>query len=343
MSDAPPSSSSDAPPSSSAPSSSSGGGKGYTKKKVKKSAAERDAAADADIAHIVKTSRVQSSLNKATQRPPPVAGDPGFKDYLNTEYAHPPGQNYTVLAFLNPEQGVQRREEFLFAEFVKWSGFSEPMKRYSAFTSFLAAKHGLRQNEIDTDFEEFVEAEKMMLNEYNVSAAFKSYTARNRDSLEAKYVAKFGRETSARGLLVLGTFATEKEAISFRVDRNQLTRNTPLLVAEVGRWLPCNPINELKANYLEPELNDTMRSVEEKAELMALDFEKRKHSLIKRRMDDNLDSAAKTGAVLTQWMDDEGKLHKTFADPTVDDAALDAALAAVSITPPLSVIPPAEC
>lgn len=249
------------------------------------------------------------------QAPPRTSDKPAYVDLLDMLYDTIEGQNFAVLSFLSPENAIQRREEFLYQEFVQWNDFSTSYKVCSDYADFMAAKYGLDADVMQADFKDFMDTESHRLKDVDVTAKFSLFCKKNGKELQKKYEGLNGRETAVRGLNVLGVVATQEEAVALvKTVAAEHTHHLDLMYGRVGQWLAWNPTDLIKREYLEPELNELMAGREVKEARKTEAFEQRKKGMIQSAAEQNQTNAEKHGAKTTMVIGADGRPVNTTRD-----------------------------
>ena len=232
-----------------------------------------------------------------------------YVDVLD-EYDSIPGQEYGCYAWISPEDIVQRREEFNFQTFVNQWEFSKTIGLYSDFLQFVSAKYGLQFNSLIKDFGEFVKEEETSLKIGNVTDDFATFMEKNHEQLGKMYNEKYGFQTSVRGFVNFGSFPTNEAARIQAEDIRSKHTSVTVTVCRNFRWVPLAPkeyqMGEIQ--YLEPELNKMHQEKIKNEARAKQEFEKRVFDAKKAQLTENIRLAEKTGNVLTQTMDETGKL-----------------------------------
>ena len=66
------------------------------------------------------------------------------------------GQKFACMSFVSPEKILQKREVYLFNQFIKNWEFSKSMERYFEFIHFISYKHNINVETLIGDFNDFV-------------------------------------------------------------------------------------------------------------------------------------------------------------------------------------------
>lgn len=222
------------------------------------------------------------------------------------------GQKFVCVSFISPENILKKRELYLFNQFVKQWDMNKSMSKFSDFMSFISVKYNLNSENLTTDYNEFIKEEEALIKESSqvVDDDYKNFIDKNEDRLNAVFDKRNKFQTSVRGVKFRGCFPTQEEA---EINCKKLRQNDPshdIYVAPCGIWLPWEPtyykLN--KVDYLEPELN-RLHEEKIKNEIQAKnEFDKRIKDAKRKAIEENIESAKKSGNKLTQTIDTEGNL-----------------------------------
>jgi hypothetical protein len=161
-----------------------------------------------------------------------------------------------------------------------------------------------------SDFTEFVQEEKGDLNKLNISDDYKTFVDKNEEDLDAKFNIAHNFQTSTRGVKVRGIFPTLEEAeLRCKLLREQ-DPSHDVFVGPVGMWMPWDPeaYKTGRVEYLEEELNKLMSEKIKNETNAKTTFDQRIKDAKKSAIEDNVKKAEKTGAKLTQTIDENGNL-----------------------------------
>jgi Family of unknown function (DUF5832) len=222
------------------------------------------------------------------------------------------GQKFVCVSFISPETILKKRELYIFNQFVKQWDMSKSMSKFSDFLSFLSVKYNIVSENLIKDYNEFIKEEETLIKNSSqvVEDDFKNFIDKDEDRLNALFDKENGFQTNVRGLKIRGTFPTQDEA---EANCKKLRQNDPshdIYVAPCGVWLPWEPtyykLN--KVDYLEPELN-RLHEEKIKNEILAKnEFDKRIKDAKRKAIEENIESARKSGNKLTQTLDIDGNL-----------------------------------
>lgn len=222
------------------------------------------------------------------------------------------GQKFVCVSFISPETILKKRELYLFSQFVKQWDMNKSMTKFSDFLSFISVKYNIVSENLIKDYNEFIKEEEKLIKKSSqvVEDDFKNFIDKDEDRLNALFNKENKFQTSVRGIKVRGTFSTQEEAES---NCKKLRQNDPshdIYVAPCGVWLPWEPtyykLN--KVDYLEPELN-RLHEEKIKNEILAKnEFDQRIKDAKRKAIEENIESARKSGNKLTQTLDVDGNL-----------------------------------
>jgi hypothetical protein len=220
------------------------------------------------------------------------------------------GQKFVCMSFVSPENILKKKENFFFEEFLNKYNFNKSMEKFVSFLNFLSYKYKLKFDDVYSDFTEFVQEEKGELNKLNITDEYKTFVDKNEEDLDAKFNVAHNFQTSTRGVKVRGTFPTLEEAeMRCKLLREQ-DPSHDVFVGPVGMWMPWDPeaYKTGRVEYLEEELNKLMSEKIKNETNAKSTFDERIKDAKKSAIEDNIKKAEKTGAKLTQTIDENGNL-----------------------------------
>lgn len=220
------------------------------------------------------------------------------------------GQKFVCMSFVSPENILKKKEKFFFEEFLNKYNFNKSMEKFVSFLNFLSYKYKLKFDDVYSDFTEFVQEEKGELNKLNITDEYKTFVDKNEEDLDAKFNVAHNFQTSTRGVKVRGTFPTLEEAeMRCKLLREQ-DPSHDVFVGPVGMWMPWDPeaYKTGRVEYLEEELNKLMSEKIKNETNAKSTFDERIKDAKKSAIEDNIKKAEKTGAKLTQTIDENGNL-----------------------------------
>jgi len=250
------------------------------------------------------------------------SANPKYVDVLDEDKAVA-GQKFCCLSFISPESIVKDRKEFMLEEFLKQWELNKALEKFTQFLSFVAYKHKVSFDALQTDLVEFCKEEKDNLFTTSLSGEFKTFLDNNEDRLGAEFDEANQFQTSVRGVKVRGSYPSLQEA---QLRANALREADPthdVYVGQVGLWMPFHPeaYKTGRVEYMESELNQLMHEKTKNEARAKQEFEERVKAAKKQAIEDNKKKALETGNVLTQTVDADGNLV-SVKDITTFDGAL---------------------
>jgi hypothetical protein len=220
------------------------------------------------------------------------------------------GQKFSCMSFVSPEKVLEKKEVYLFNQFVKTWEFSKSMERYFEFIHFIAYKYNLEANTLINDFNEFVIEEGTKLKKSGIDDDYKNFLDKQEDKLTEQFNRDNAFQTSVRGLKIRGTFASQEEAEQRAKKLRENDPNHDIFVGPVGVWIPWDPdaYKTGRVEHLEEELNALHKEKMQNEEKAKQEFEERVRESKKKAIMENIEKAKQSGNVLTQTIDEEGNL-----------------------------------
>jgi hypothetical protein len=235
--------------------------------------------------------------------------NPKYVDVLD-EDASIAGQKFSCMSFLSPDKILEKRELYLFDQFVQQWDFTKSMTKFTDFIHFISYKYNLKVDESIADYNDFCKEEEERLKSSSVTDDFQNFIDKNEERLNERFQREHGFQTSVRGLKNRGNFTTQEEAEMHCKKLREKDPNHDIFVAPVGVWLPWDP-NAYKTGrveFMEEELNQLYQE-KLKNETKAKDeFDKRIKETKQKAIEDNIKKAEQSGNVLTQSLNEEGEL-----------------------------------
>jgi hypothetical protein len=235
--------------------------------------------------------------------------NPKYVDVLD-EDSSIAGQKFSCMSFLSPDKILEKRELYLFDQFVQQWEFTKSMTKFTDFIHFISYKYNLKVDDAMSDYNDFCKEEEERLKAASVTDDFQNFLDKNEEKLNERFQREHGFQTSVRGLKNRGNFATQEEAEMQCKKLREKDSNHDIFVAPVGVWLPWDP-NAYKTGrveFMEEELNQLYQE-KLKNEAKAKDeFDKRIKDTKEKAIEDNIKKAEKSGNVLTQSINEDGEL-----------------------------------
>jgi hypothetical protein len=220
------------------------------------------------------------------------------------------GQAWTCMSFVTPTKILKDKNLFFFEEFLKGWDFAKSMEKYAVFLHFLSYKYRLDQQEIMTDFEEFVTTCKQKLINDTMENEYQAFLDKREEELELRFKAKHPFTTTVMAVKERGNYSTKEEA---NLRAKMLQEADPaftVLVGPVGQWLMWDPDAYKTGNvhHLEPELNRLVHEKEKNETLAKAAFDQRVKDTKIRAVAENKARAEKSGNKVTQDVRPDGTL-----------------------------------
>ena len=221
------------------------------------------------------------------------------------------GQKFACMSFVSPEKILQKREVYLFNQFIKNWEFSKSMERYFEFIHFISYKHNIKVETLISDFNDFVKEESDKLKKSGIEDDYKNFLDKQEDKLNEQFNREHAFQTSVRGLKIRGVFGNQDEAEEKCKKLRESDPNHDIYVGPVGVWIPWDPdaYKTGRVEHMEDELNALHSEKIKNEELAKKEFEERVRETKKKAIMENVEKAKASGNVLTQSIDEEGNLN----------------------------------
>ena len=221
------------------------------------------------------------------------------------------GQKFACMSFVSPEKILQKREVYLFNQFIKNWEFSKSMERYFEFIHFISYKHNINVETLIGDFNDFVKEESDKLKKSGIEDDYKNFLDKQEDKLNEQFNREHAFQTSVRGLKIRGVFGNQEEAEEKCKKLRESDPNHDIYVGPVGVWIPWDPdaYKTGRVEHMEDELNALHSEKMKNEELAKKEFEERVRETKKKAIMENVEKAKASGNVLTQTIDEEGNLN----------------------------------
>lgn len=235
--------------------------------------------------------------------------NPKYVDVLD-EDKQIAGQKFVCISFISPEKIVKLKELFFFEEFLKKWEFSKSMEKFMQFLNFVSYKYKLSFDEVSKDYKEFLNEEQDLLVKGNMEDDYKTFLDQNEEELENAFNVKHNFQTSTRGIKIRGAYPTMEEAELRCKMLREIDPNHDVFVGPVGMWMPWDPeaYKTGRVEYMEEELNQLMQEKNKNENFAKSAFDQRVKETKKKAIEENIKAAEKSGATLTQNIDEEGNL-----------------------------------
>ena len=238
------------------------------------------------------------------------------------------GQNFGCFSFISPEKILKQKEMYYFEEFLKQWDMNKSMEKFHQFLNFVSFKYKLQFEEVTKDFESFVKEERATIINSSIEDDYKTFLDREEDKLDKNFNVKHNFQTSVRGFMSRGNFASQEEAELRAKLLSEVNPSFDIYVGPVSMWLPWEPeaYKTGRVEYLEEELNQLAHEKKKNETIAKSTFEQRIKETKEKAIDENKKNAEKYGNVITQDIDKEGNLigaghnttENTFASKEAD-------------------------
>lgn len=221
------------------------------------------------------------------------------------------GQKFACMSFVSPEKILQKREVYIFNQFVKNWEFSKSMEKYFRFSQFISVKYNISVDALLSDFNDFVKEESDILKKSGIEDDYKNFLDKQEDKLNEQFNREHAFQTSVRGLKIRGVFGNQEEAEEKCKKLRESDPNHDIYVGPVGVWIPWDPdaYKTGRVEHMEDELNALHSEKMKNEELAKKEFEERVRETKKKAIMENIEKAKSSGNVLTQTIDEEGNLN----------------------------------
>jgi len=175
-------------------------------------------------------------------------------DYLEVDNPIP-GQNYTCISFVSPDETIKQKELFLFNKFMNQrcgeleNNLSEIIKKCSD-----ELKNKIQRDIVDKLKLELRYTYDQFKNKYD------DFKYKFNDELNTAFDKVSNKKTSVRGVKVRGVYDSYGQAEKRAKELQRTDRSFHVFVGQVGYWLPWDPNADQvqEEEYLESELNNLM-------------------------------------------------------------------------------------
>ena len=235
--------------------------------------------------------------------------NPKYVDLLSED---PPitNQQYGCYSFVSPEKIIKQKDIFMFEKFVKQWQYAKSLNMFSDFMQFISHKYTIDPEKLMADFVDFVTEEENVLKREDVTGDYNHFMDKNEVRLTEEFQKQHDFQTSVRGFINRGNFATSDEAEKFAKQIRDRDPNHDIFVGRNFVWTPLDPdaYKTGRIEFMEEELNQ-LHHEKLKNEMKAKEeFEKRLYESKRKAIERNIEEAKKSGNKLTQTMDADGNL-----------------------------------
>lgn len=219
-------------------------------------------------------------------------------------------QKFVCVSFVSPEKILKQKDIFYFQSFLKHWPFKKSMEKFFQFLNFVCYKYNLTLEEVSKDYEMFLQDEGPGIQKCSIEDDYKTFVDQNEQELENAFNTEYQFQTSTRGLKVRGSYPTLEEAELRCKMLREIDPNHDVFVGPVGLWMPWDPeaYKTGRVEYLEEELNALMQEKNKTEQYSKTAFEQRLKESKKQAIAENIRNAEKSGATITQSVDEDGNL-----------------------------------
>lgn len=221
------------------------------------------------------------------------------------------GQKFFCASFVSPEKILEKRELFLFNQFVKEWDFTKSMSKFNDFISFISYKYSIKIDGLIESFTDFVNEEKKKLTSFSsIADDYSNFLDKNEERLTADFNRDHAFQTSVRGLKMRGVFSNKDEADLHCKKLRESDPNHDIFVGPVGVWVPWDPdaYKTGDVQFMEEELNQLYHNKLENQEKAKQHMDERIKMEKMEAIRKNMETAEKTGQKITQTLDEDGNV-----------------------------------
>ena len=260
------------------------------------------------------------------------------QDYLEVDNPIP-GQNYTCISFISPENTLAKKELFMFNKYM-----SQRCAEFETKLDEIIEKSGdeLRnqiKEEIVTQLHEHM---KYSYEKFN--STFEDFKYKYNEQLEKQFNSYSDFKTSVRGVKVRGCFDTMQEAQNKARELQRQDRSFHVFVGQVGYWLPWDPCADKVTDeeYLEDELNTMMKKYKENEVARDLLYEEQKREKLKAAMQERLEAERKQKELQENLDEPDPWLKSKFEDTNEENKITEETTDTGTIETPVAATNPPE-
>lgn len=219
---------------------------------------------------------------------------PEEKESFLTDDPDIASQRWCLLSFISPENILNRKDQFLFAAYLKQYDFSLRSQKMEQFfvkqiqsinkhledeavnlenqdlsgAAAACRKSTLRIESYLTEFQKFVKDHHKDLSVTNIQEEYDDFIYKNGVQLEDDFFAKNDFRTTVRGMKIRGAYSTKEEAEMRAKKLQKIDPDHNIFVGQVGKWLPWDPSPSAipDQEYAEEQLNTLMKKYKENEE-----------------------------------------------------------------------------
>ena len=242
------------------------------------------------------------------------------EDYLEVDKPIP-GQNYTCISFVSPDECIKQKELFLFNKFMnqrcgEWeASIDDIIKKCSDEV----------KSKVEKELKEKLRLE-MKFNYTQFKDKYDDFKYKFNDELNSAFEKISNKQTSVRGVKVRGCYDSYAQAEKRAKELQRNDRSFHVFVGQVGYWLPWDPNADQvqEEEYLETELNTLMQEYKKNEVNRDLFYEEQKREktqdAMKKRIEAEKENENKISELLDEpdpWM--SSKLQGATTEPNSEE------------------------
>lgn len=182
-----------------------------------------------------------------------------------------PGQQFTCLSFLNPEDVIVKKDQWRFYKYHQ-NVITTYHNIFDTLVNKVLDKEEISPADVADLQERMTRVFTANETDYKKWAELvKDYEFKHGEANEAEFDKQNNYQTSIRGVKVRGTYSTQKEAAVRCKVLQKLDPRFHVWVAPVGYWIPSNPNPDRMSlkdqEYANAELNTLMKEYNKNEEL----------------------------------------------------------------------------
>lgn len=260
------------------------------------------------------------------------------QDYLEVDNPIP-GQNYTCISFISPENTLAKKELFMFNKYM-----SQRCAEFETKLDEIIEKSG---DELRNQIKEEIVTqlhENMKYSYEKFNSTFEDFKYKYNEQLEKQFNSYSDFKTSVRGVKVRGCFDTMQEAQNKARELQRQDRSFHVFVGQVGYWLPWDPCADKVTDeeYLEDELNTMMKKYKENEVARDLLYEEQKREKLKAAMQERLEAERKQKELQENLDEPDPWLKSKFEDTTEENKITEETTDTGTLETPVAATNPPE-
>ena len=175
-------------------------------------------------------------------------------DYLDVDKPIP-GQNYTCISFVSPDETMKQKELYLFNKYMN----QRCGELEQDLSKIIEKSSDELKNKIQRDMVDKLKLELKYTYE-QFKSKYDDFKYKYNDELNAAFEKVSNKKTSVRGVKVRGVYDSYGQAEKRAKELQRTDRSFHVFVGQVGYWLPWDPNADQvqEEEYLESELNNLM-------------------------------------------------------------------------------------